>query len=87
MMGSDTDGTSQDTGSHFNDLPAVLTVEELQAILRIGRRQAYELCKRPDFPAVRVGRSIRIPKKALQEWMQSEADGAPYENPLGWANA
>lgn len=44
----------------------MLTVDDLRAYLRIGRAKAYELVNEPDFPALRVGRSIRIPKDQLK---------------------
>ena len=47
----------QDTNFHL------LTVEEMAEILRIGRSSAYELCRQNEFPVIRIGRSIRIPKK------------------------
>jgi excisionase family DNA binding protein len=46
-------------------LPEVLTAREAAAILRIGRNQLYQAVARGDLGAVRIGRSIRIPKQAL----------------------
>ena len=46
-------------------LPEVLTVREAAAILRIGRNQLYQAVARGELDAVRIGRSIRIPKHAL----------------------
>jgi excisionase family DNA binding protein len=46
-------------------LPEVLTVREATAILRVGRNQLYQAVARGELGAVRVGRSIRIPKRAL----------------------
>lgn len=46
-----------------------LTVEELAAFLRIGRSKAYELCHQPDFPAIRIGRTIRISREAFLAWL------------------
>jgi excisionase family DNA binding protein len=46
-------------------LPEVLTVREAAAILRIGRNQLYQAVTRGQLGAVRIGRSIRIPKQAL----------------------
>jgi excisionase family DNA binding protein len=40
-------------------------VKEVAAILRIGRNQLYEAVARGDIRAVRIGRTIRIPKTAL----------------------
>jgi excisionase family DNA binding protein len=46
-------------------LPEVLTVREAAAILRVGRNQLYQAVERGQLRAVRIGRSIRIPKQAL----------------------
>ena len=46
-------------------LPEVLTVREAAAILRVGRNQLYQAIARGEVGAVRIGRSIRIPKHAL----------------------
>ena len=46
-------------------LPEVLTVREAAAILRVGRNQLYQAIARGELAAVRIGRSIRIPKQAL----------------------
>ena len=54
-------------------LPDVLTVRELSDTLRIGRRQAYDLAHRDDFPCVRVGRSFRIPRRGFERWLQENA--------------
>jgi excisionase family DNA binding protein len=46
-------------------LPEVLTVREAAAILRVGRNQLYQAVARGEIRAVRIGRTIRIPKTAL----------------------
>jgi excisionase family DNA binding protein len=46
-------------------LPEVLTAREAAAILRVGRNQLYQAVARGELAAVRIGRSIRIPKQAL----------------------
>ena len=46
-------------------LPEVLTAREAAAILRVGRNQLYQAVGRGELGAVRIGRSIRIPKQAL----------------------
>ena len=51
----------------------LLTVNELAEILRIGRSSAYELCRQNQFPVVRIGKVIRIPKQALNEWLDRQS--------------
>lgn len=64
----------------FDDLPAVLTVEEAAAALRIGRSAAYELARRyratggrDGLPVVCFGRSLRVPRAALLRLLDPEA--------------
>jgi excisionase family DNA binding protein len=51
--------------SALTTLPEVLTAREAAAILRVGRNQLYQAVARGEVGAVRIGRSIRIPKHAL----------------------
>jgi excisionase family DNA binding protein len=52
-------------------LPEVLTAREATAILRVGRNQLYQAVGRGELSAVRIGRSIRIPKRALVDLLTS----------------
>lgn len=54
----------------------LLTVKELAEVLRIGRSSAYELCRQNEFPVIRIGKSIRIPSKALFEWIERRSENA-----------
>jgi excisionase family DNA binding protein len=47
------------------ELPLLLTVDEAAEILRIGRNGAYAAVANGCLPAVRIGRTIRIPRDAL----------------------
>lgn len=52
-----------------------LTVEEAAQALHLGRNTVYELIRTGQIPSLRVGRAIRIPQAALQEWIQSNTKG------------
>ncbi|MCL6590693.1 MAG: helix-turn-helix domain-containing protein [Firmicutes bacterium] len=54
--------------SEFSLAP-VLTVEDVQNYLNIGRSSAYWLCTQPDFPAFRIGRQIRVRREEFFQWM------------------
>lgn len=58
------------------DVPAVLTVEEAAKLLRIGRGAAYEAVRKGEIPSVRVGRTIRVPRRALLELLGALEAGA-----------
>lgn len=49
------------------------TIAEIQKLLKIGKNQAYNLCKRDDFPAVRVGLVWRVPKREFEKWVAKQS--------------
>jgi excisionase family DNA binding protein len=53
-----------------HDYPEVLNVEDIQRVLGIGRRQAYELVNSGQFHVVRVGRSIKIMRAVFFKWLE-----------------
>jgi len=53
----------------FDELPLALRVEDLMPILGIGRNTAYELVRSGQIRSIRIGRQLRIPKEAVQEYL------------------
>lgn len=54
----------------------LLTIPEAAAQLSLGRSKFYSLLQSGAIPVVRIGRSVRISSKALEEWVarrQAEA--------------
>lgn len=51
----------------------MLTMQTLPQVLPLGRNKLYELVARPDFPAFRVGKTILIPRAALEKWLEQQA--------------
>lgn len=62
------------TVAKFHDLPLMLTVEETARVLRIGRNGAYEAVASGAIPSIRIGRKIRVPRKALAAWIDDTGD-------------
>ena len=52
---------------------AVYNIPEIAVLLDINLIKAYELSKRKDFPAVRIGRRIIVPKQAFYKWLNDQA--------------
>jgi excisionase family DNA binding protein len=50
---------------------SLMTVEEAKRILRIGLRQTYELVKDGTIPSIKLGRTIRIPRRPFMTWVQT----------------
>jgi len=56
----------------WSNIPEVLQVNELAEVLNVSKWTAYELCRRPDFPAVRIGRRILVRKDQLRVWLDKQ---------------
>ncbi len=41
-------------------------MDEVAAVLRMGRTAAYEAIRRGEIPSLRLGRSIRVPREGLR---------------------
>ena len=52
-----------------------LNVEEMGELLGVSRQTAYNLIHRADFPVLRIGKRILIPKKQLEAWMDRQLGG------------
>ena len=50
---------------------AVLDVEDVARLLRIGRNTVYELVGRNEIPHRRLGKQIRFSRAALMRWLDS----------------
>lgn len=59
----------EDKYRSFDELPLTLRVEDLMPILGIGRNTAYELVRSGQIRSIRIGRQLRIPKEAVQEYL------------------
>jgi hypothetical protein len=60
-------------------IPALLTVEEAGALLRIGRTKAYAMARewretdgQSGLPVVDLGNVLRVPRRALEELIGAE---------------
>jgi excisionase family DNA binding protein len=47
----------------------LLTVPEVAARLKVPSAYVYELARRGEIPTVRIGKYVRVPHVALQEWV------------------
>jgi excisionase family DNA binding protein len=56
----------------IEDLPQFLTVEEWRTFMRIGRSSAYDLIRQGLVPAVRWGRTVRIPREVVMRCIDRE---------------
>ena len=47
-------------------------VDEIAAMLSIGRSSAYNLVKEGHFNTVRIGNTIRVSKRSFDEWLDQQ---------------
>lgn len=62
--------SSQSVPASMGDV-RFLTVAEVATALRVSKMTVYRLVHSGELPAVRVGRSFRVPEQAVQEYLQS----------------
>lgn len=68
----------------FTQYPDILSINDLRSALGIGRTKAYELVGSGQIRSIKVGKSIRIPKTSLLDYVKEssynvgEADKRPY---------
>jgi excisionase family DNA binding protein len=48
-----------------------LTVAEVAAMMRVSKMTVYRLVHGGELPAARVGRSFRVPQRAVEEYLRS----------------
>lgn len=48
-------------------LPDMLTVKEVARLLRMPVKTVFEHCRTGKIPCVKIGRTVRVPKKLLLE--------------------
>lgn len=47
-----------------------MTVEEVAMTLQVSRPTAYMLINREDFPKIRIGRRIIVPREGFERWIE-----------------
>lgn len=57
-----------------DELPLILNVQEVSNFLGLGLSQVYELVKRIDFPAFKVGSRIFVPKDKFLTWLNVQTE-------------
>lgn len=56
--------------------PLTITVERAGQLLGISRGLAYELVRRGDIPAIRLGRRLVVPTRVIDELLRDGARSA-----------
>lgn len=56
--------------SNIDNLPLVLTVNDLSKALNIGINRSYELVRSNKIRKIKIGKTYRIPRDAFIEYLE-----------------
>ncbi len=57
---------------NYEELPLFLNAELVARVLGVSVSTAYELMHEKNFPAIRVGNRMIVPKAEFQSWVQAQ---------------
>ena len=52
--------------------PLLLKATEAGKLLGLGRSKVFAMVAAGELPAIRIGRSVRIPRQALERWIRDQ---------------
>lgn len=59
----------------YDELPLLLNAKQLSELLGVSDSSVYELIQEDDFPSLRIGKRIVIPKEELRKWISAHTKG------------
>ncbi len=59
----------------YSELPLFLNAETIAKVLGISSSSGYELMHEPDFPILKIGNRMVVPKKKFIEWVEKNTAG------------
>ena len=60
----------------YDELPLFLNSELVAKVLGVSPSSGYELMHEPDFPVLRVGSRMVVPKEKFIRWVEAHTGGA-----------
>jgi predicted DNA-binding transcriptional regulator AlpA len=59
----------------YDELPLFLNAETVAKVLGVSPSSGYELMHEPDFPVLKVGSRLVVPKEKFVEWVSRHTQG------------
>ena len=59
----------------YDELPLFLNAELVAKVLGVSTSSGYELMHEPDFPVLKVGSRMVVPKEKFVEWVVRRTSG------------
>ena len=60
----------------YDELPLFLNAELVAKVLGVSPSSGYELMHEPDFPILKVGSRMVVPKEKFIEWVEQHTKGS-----------
>ncbi len=60
---------------NYEELPLFLNSETVAKVLGVSSSSAYELMHEPDFPILRIGNRMVVPKEQFIQWVMERTGG------------
>ena len=57
---------------NYDELPLFLNAKTLAEVLGIAPSSAYELMHEKDFPALKIGNRLLVPKEKFRLWVETK---------------
>ena len=59
----------------YDELPLFLNAEMMAKVLGVSPSSGYELMHKSDFPVLKVGSRLVVPKRKFVEWVSPHTQG------------
>lgn len=69
----------QSTFKSYDELPLFLCAKTIAQVLGISMAGSYELLHLEDFPVIRIGSRLVVPKERFLVWIEKQIGGTRHE--------
>ena len=59
----------------YDELPLFLNTAKVAKVLGVSPSSGYELMHEPDFPVLKIGSRLVVPKEKFVEWVSQHTQG------------
>lgn len=63
----------------YDELPLFFNSELVAKVLGVSPSSGYELMHQPDFPVLRVGNRMVVPKEKFMQWVEEHTGGGVHK--------
>ena len=65
----------ESTYKNYDELPLFLNVATVAKVLGVSPSSGYELMHESDFPVLKIGSRLVVPKEKFMEWVSQHTQG------------